>query len=706
MMEPILIEGQNCWSLARANRAAFIIDGEDYFRALREAMCRARRSIFIVGWDVHSKLKLVRNGTDDDLPETLAALIDELARRRKDLNIYILLWDFAMIYTMEREFFPYYRLSWRSHKRVQFCLDDEHPVGGSQHQKIVVIDECVAFSGGFDLSKWRWDTSEHRVNDARRTEPGGAAYPTFHDVQMIVDGAAAAALGELARDRWSWACSIKPVRVNSDPDHDPWPESITPVLHDVNIGIARTLPAFKGRDEVREVEHLYLDSIQAARHFIYIENQHFTSYRIGQALSARLKEADGPEIIIVMPEKTDGWLEQHTMDVLRARLLRELRQPDSHDRLRIFYVRLQKNPHVSLMVHAKVMIVDDRFARVASSNLTSRSMGLDSECDLAVESSETMDCRRQITDFRRRLLAEHLNCDAEAMAHAEKTHGSLIKAIDALRGNERSLEPLEADIPVSVDRWVPPSLLLDPEKPVEPDEMFDYFVSPDQQRPILRHQFKAALLIFGVVVLAALWRWTPLGEWIDLDAAAAVGQWIDDRPFTPLMVMLIYLFAGSAGVPITLMIIATVMVFGAWPGMFYALAGAEISAMTTFFIGHLLGRDAVKRFAGSRVNRLSKTLAKRGIVTIIVVRIIPMAPFSVVNIIAGVSDIRFRDYAIGTLIGLLPGVIAIGLLADRLVASLREPTMTQIIILIAVGAVILSGLYALRLRLSRRKSGQ
>jgi uncharacterized membrane protein YdjX (TVP38/TMEM64 family) len=70
-----------------------------------------------------------------------------------------------------------------------------------------------------------------------------------------------------------------------------------------------------------------------------------------------------------------------------------------------------------------------------------------------------------------------------------------------------------------------------------------------------------------------------------------------------------------------------------------------------------------------------------------------VAPFSVINVIAGVSDIRFRDFAIGSLIGLLPGVIAIGLLADRMVASLREPTLTQIIILIAVAAVVLSGLY-------------
>jgi uncharacterized membrane protein YdjX (TVP38/TMEM64 family) len=223
---------------------------------------------------------------------------------------------------------------------------------------------------------------------------------------------------------------------------------------------------------------------------------------------------------------------------------------------------------------------------------------------------------------------------------------------------------------------------------------------------MFKHQLKVVLVVLAVLALAVLWRWTPLGDWIDLDTAAAVGQWIDNRPFTPLLVMATYIVAGPLGVPITLMIITTIMVFGPWTGMFYALAGAELSAMATFFIGHLLGRDAVKRFAGSRVNRLSKILASRGIVTIITLRIIPVAPFSVINVIAGVSDIRFRDFAVGSLIGMIPGVIAIGLLADRMVASLREPTMTQIVILLAVAAVVLSALYALRHWLRRKHSRQ
>jgi len=193
----ILQDGVNCWRQENARRVAVAIDGEAYFRAVREALLAARRSVFILGWDIHSKLKLVRNSDQDGFPEELGALLDFVAKQRA-VDVYVLSWDFAMIYMMERETLPLYALNWKTHSRVRFRMDDRHPIGASQHQKVVVVDDAVAFSGGLDLSKWRWDTPEHRIDDQRRVDPDGIAYPPFHDVQMVVDGDAAAALGELA----------------------------------------------------------------------------------------------------------------------------------------------------------------------------------------------------------------------------------------------------------------------------------------------------------------------------------------------------------------------------------------------------------------------------------------------------------------------------------------------------------------------------
>ena len=241
-MTRLLQASKNCARVARANRAAFIIDGADYFLAVRQAMRRARRNIFIIGWDLHSELQMVRDDPGDGLPTQLGEFLDKLADEQTDLHIYLLCWDFAMIYSLEREFFPRYKLKWRTHKHIHFCLDGHHPVGASQHQKVVVIDDRVAFAGGIDLGQWRWDTSEHRPDDDRRVDPRGDAYPPFHDVQMIVDGEIAGALGELARQRWERAEGRAPVHSNGGEVEDPWPDCVQPDFHDVQVALSRTLP--------------------------------------------------------------------------------------------------------------------------------------------------------------------------------------------------------------------------------------------------------------------------------------------------------------------------------------------------------------------------------------------------------------------------------------------------------------------------------
>ena len=150
-----------------------------------------------------------------------------------------------MLYIREREWLPIINLDWKTHRRIHFQLDDQHPFGASQHQKIVVIDDAVAFCGGIDLTSNRWDTPNHRLNDSRRKNPDGKLYPPFHDIQMIVAGEAAAALGALFRDRWKWATGkeLQPV----DTRNNAWPPDLKPWMTDSRIGIVRTLPAFKGR---------------------------------------------------------------------------------------------------------------------------------------------------------------------------------------------------------------------------------------------------------------------------------------------------------------------------------------------------------------------------------------------------------------------------------------------------------------------------
>ncbi len=446
---------------------------------------------------------------------------------------------------------------------------------------------------------------------------------------------------------------------------------------------------------MREVEQRYLDSIAAAEKFIYIENQYLTSYRIGEALSRRIEEKDGPELVIVMPFETGGWLEQHTMEVLRGRILSKLRRADQHDRLRVYYPRIAEDPFTTVMVHAKIMVIDDSLARVGSANLSNRSMGLDSECDLAVAENGDANMRTVIANFRNRLIAEHLGVSTERVPGAIERCGSLIGAIETLRQGQRTLVDLPGDVPPEVDKWVPDSALLDPEKPVAPHELLDYVVPPEQQPSAYRHILKIVLLVAGALALGALWRWTPAGEWLDMQSAKAAGQWIREQPFRPALVLVAYVLGGMVAFPVTLMVVATVVLFGPWWGALYVLAGSQASAITVFWVGRWLGRDAVRRFAGNLFNRLSRKLSASGLMAVITFRIVPVAPFSVINLIAGVSGIHPRDYLLGTLVGMLPGMIATVILADRLAVSLSQPdlghfaTIGGFIVLIIIGLILL-----------------
>jgi phospholipase D1/2 len=381
----IIREGENCFKLTRVKRAAFLIDASSYFRAFAASVERATHSILIFSWDIDSRIQLLPDNGEASSRYQLSKLLHEVVSKRRSLHVYILNWDFAMVYALERELFPIIKFNRTNHRRIHFRLDGQHPVGASHHRKIVVVDDKLAYVGGIDLTRMRWDTPEHLPNDPRRVDPLGRAYRPFHDVQMAVDGEAAERLGQMFRDRWEVVTgeSLAPPEKG---EKDPWPSFLRPDVEDVPVAIARTEPGDGVSSPVREVEALCLDGIAAARSHIYIESQFLTSSSIERALSARLKERDCPEILIVLPLRPSNWLENSTLGILQKRLIERLRMGDEFKRLRFVYPvvpGLGEGEYLNL--HSKVMVVDDALALVGSSNFTNRSMGVDSECDLAIE---------------------------------------------------------------------------------------------------------------------------------------------------------------------------------------------------------------------------------------------------------------------------------------------------------------------------------
>ena len=453
--------GRNCWRIARADRAALIVDAADYFQYARQAMLKARSQILLIGWDFDTRIFL-EDSPGDDAPTKLGPFISWLARNRPELKIHILKWDLGAVKLLGRGSTIFRLARWAWNKRIFFKLDGAHPPGGSQHHKILVIDDSLAFCGGIDMTASRWDTRDHKDGDERRRRPTtGRRYGPWHDATMAVSGPAARALGELARERWKAAAGapIDPPQAHGDP----WPEALEPAFRDVDVAIARTRGAYKGVEAVREVEALFVDLIAGARRFVYAENQFFASRVIAQAIAKRLAEPDGPEFVLVNPKRSDGWIEEEVMSSARARLMRALAKADLHGRFRIYTPVTQGGEDI--YVHSKVVVADDAVLRVGSANMNNRSMGLDSECDLLIDArlEANAGARARIAALRADLLAEHLGVAAEEVEAKLTVSGSLIAAVEALRGSGRTLVPFVPDAPNAVEAAIADSEALDPE---------------------------------------------------------------------------------------------------------------------------------------------------------------------------------------------------------------------------------------------------
>lgn len=697
--------GRNCWRIEHAERLAFLVDGADFFRAFRATARHARHSLLIIGWDIDSRVDLLRRQgpprrekAADGLPLALGDFLNSLLKRNRQLHIHILDWDFTVMFAPDREWMPLYKEQWITHPRLHFRLDDQHPVGGCHHQKVIVADDRVAFVGGLDLTRGRWDTAAHLPRDPRRKDLEGDQVPQpYHDIQMIVEGPVAAAAGDLARDRWRLATGeilSSPSLPDVSTGSDPWPEFLMPDLEDAEVAISRTIPLYGNQKEVREVEQLLIDAIATARKAIYIEAQYFTANRIGEALAKRLEEPDGPEMVLVLPERTDGWLSQNTMDVLRERLFEQLIAADRHHRLRLYRPCIPGLGEQCVNVHSKIIVIDDELVRVGSANLNNRSMGLDTECDLAFEARGDPRIRGAIGAFRSRLLAEHLGAGAVEIEARLASEGSLIRAIDAINGGGRCLLPLAFRVTPEMDALVPSGELVDPDHAVSAGQIVEEVIPAEHREPVRRHLFLTFAILAAIVALAAAWHWSPLRKWVDVEMLAGMAADFAQFHAAPLLALAGFVAGGLVAFPLTVLIMVCILLFGPWLGFLYSLSGALLSASITYGIGHFMGRDVVRKLAGSKLTELNRRLARRGLITVILVRLLPVAPFTIVNLVAGASRIRFHDFVIGSAIGLIPGTVGISLFADRLAAAIRKPDILTFALLVAVIAAIIAASFA------------
>lgn len=161
---------------------------------------------------------------------------------------------------------------------------------------------------------------------------------------------------------------------------------------------------------------------------------------------------------------------------------------------------------------------------------------------------------------------------------------------------------------------------------------------------------RAALL---AALLAALTAVVLLAGFPDADRLRADLAGITAPAFLLLYACLCLLLA-----PRNVLSVAAGLLFGFGSGLLVALPGALLAAVAAFGLGRLLGREAVERFTGARVARVDALLERRGVVAVLVCRLLPVVPFGGVNYAAGLTAVRFRDYLVGTAVGMVPGAVA------------------------------------------------
>jgi len=388
----------------RANRVTPLIDGEEFFTALHEALTQAQHYIYISGWSLTPRFPLMRRNADDLIETQLLTLLTEAAQR---IPVRVLLWCGApaVLQPTKRTVEQAQNLFIEEATGdIQCALDETARLGYCHHQKVVIVDGQVAFVGGMDLTTLggdRWDTRQHPLRHG----------PNWHDVQVRIEGEAVADVEQTFHQRW---------QVTTGDGNLPRREPVCDPSWQMPVQIVRTIRKntypFAPRGEYG-IYHAYLHAIQRAERLIYLENQYLWSPDLVDALIAAMnrKHAGPFRIVLVLPANAhDGkWDNDDHVE--------KLREADNGRGIFAAYSLYASGPDVGkypftyrpIYIHAKVGIIDDEWLTVGSANLNNRGMILNSQINAVIRDAALA------REVRRSLWAEHLALPDEEVARTD-----------------------------------------------------------------------------------------------------------------------------------------------------------------------------------------------------------------------------------------------------------------------------------------------
>jgi len=238
--------------------------------------------------------------------------------------------------------------------------------------------------------------------------------------------------------------------------------------------------------------------------------------------------------------------------------------------------------------------------------------------------------------------------------------------------------------------------ITDPERPISLDRLIGEF-SPDYGAQTSQFAWGKALAVVAVCVgLAAVWRYTPLASLLSPERVVAWAEDFAGRAWAPFAVMAAYTPASFALFPRPLITLFAVVAFGPWLGAVYAMAGIVVAAISNYLAGLTMNRNTVRRIAGGRLNRVSEVLRSKGLLAMTAVRVVPVAPFAVVGLIAGAIRIRFAHFVGGTVLGILPGSFVTVVFGEQLQSALIDPSRINYWLIALVTLAFVAGIYTVR----------
>jgi uncharacterized membrane protein YdjX (TVP38/TMEM64 family) len=387
----------------------------------------------------------------------------------------------------------------------------------------------------------------------------------------------------------------------------------------------------------------------------------------------------------------------------QQRMMQKLTGEGFAKRVRFAYPRVGAGRNRAVLVHAKLMIVDDTCLRVGSSNLNNRSMGVDTECDLIVRAA-TDEHRKGIRAVLHRLLGEHLGLGVGQVAEQLDRTGSLVQLTSSGFSDERGLEPLKVhgENPALAETL---NRIADPEAPLRPAEFVgDMFGAASGERFAINRVLKLVAISVVLLLLALAWNHTPLAELADPDAIVQLVYGVRGEWWIYPAILAAFVFGGMVLVPVTVLIAVTGLLLGSWSGWFIATLGSMLCGWAGHAAGMWLGGSSVQHLSGRAFRAVSRALKNQGIVAVAALRMVPVAPYTVVNMAMGAAGVPSRTFLVGTFIGLLPGTFVLTMLGDRMREAWRDPEPANMVLVVLVIVLWLGLAFVLQKLVSRLRN--